>query len=657
MLNQPFLAWQEFVEHHRIAPGVNPFVANSWNRCRMRLNPFNQENTRRLNPEHLLVSQVASFDLISIARPMMEDIYQAIEGSHSIVALANSAGFILDTLGDANMLEVAGRYDILPGTSMSETEMGTNAFALALIEKIPMGVVGPEHFLVTFHELAEAAAPIFDLSGRSIGALGVITGVQQHHAHTLGLVVAGARAIEGQRQADYLLSEQNRHLAQLNAIIAANSEGILVWDADLVMMHANVAAADILGLPVHVLVGRHVSEFIKYPQFIQDAIDERKSLTDVEINLNVAEDTVSCVISVRYVLNNRELEWVIVTLRQPEDVRQLVHRQVGAYASLTLDDIPGISQAMRHVRRIVNSAGPAQASILIRGENGTGKNPVASAIHNASSRLDGPFLIFACASVPSELVVKELVGYEEGASGRLHGGRPSKFELAQGGTLYFQDVEALPLEAQSILLNVIDLGIVQRLGSNRPISVDVRIIAASSANLEELIARGSFRSDLFYRLSAFEIRMPPLRERKEDLPMLLERSVDLLSRQLGHSLFVDPGVLPVLTKYTWPGNIRELEAVIGRAAAHSGFSGLISAEHLPDYLRHEHREIGPSQRSVKVQSLDEINREALLQAASLCKGNASEMARILGIGRTTVWRKLKLYDLSLEDFRNRDVSD
>jgi transcriptional activator for dhaKLM operon len=311
---------------------------------------------------------------------------------------------------------------------------------------------------------------------------------------------------------------------------------------------------------------------------------------------------------------------------------------------------------MRHVRRIIKSAAPALASILIRGENGTGKNPVASAVHNESNRRDGPFLIFACASVPSELVVEELVGYEEGMSDRLPGGRPSKFELAQGGTLYFQDVEALPLEAQSILLNAIDLGIVQRLGSNRPIQVDVRIIAASSANLEELIARGNFRSDLFYRLSSFEIRMPPLRERKEDLPQLLERTVELLSRQLGRPLVVETEAVSALMKYSWPGNIRELEAVIGRAASHSGFSGRIGVEHLPDYLRHSRLDVNGPGSIHKVSTLDELNREALIRAASLYQGNASEMARQLGIGRTTLWRKLKLYNISLDEFRNSHVS-
>lgn len=150
--------------------------------------------------------------------------------------------------------------------------------------------------------------------------------------------------------------------------------------------------------------------------------------------------------------------------------------------------------------------------------------------------------------------------------------------------------------------------------------------------------------------------MPPLRERKEDLPVLLDRTVELLARQLGHSLVVEPDALSVLMKYSWPGNIRELEAVIGRAAAHSGFSGRIAAGHLPDYMRLLRHGSSHIIGDPKVPSLEELNREAIIRAASLCQGNATEMARILGIGRTTVWRKLKMYNISLDDFRNSHVS-
>jgi transcriptional regulator with PAS, ATPase and Fis domain len=235
---------------------------------------------------------------------------------------------------------------------------------------------------------------------------------------------------------------------------------------------------------------------------------------------------------------------------------------------------------MQRVRRFVAAAAYVKTSILIRGEVGTGKNPIASAIHNQSLRREGPFMIFACSSVPSELVVSELSGVEKGASSSIPGGRPSKFELANHGTLYFQDVDALPLQAQGMLLNLIDLGIIQRLGSQRPIPVDVRIIASTSADIEKQISQGNFRSDLFYRLSAFEITTPPLRNRLEDLPVLVDHIIRRLSGQFDHQIEVDPGVIEVLRNYPWPGNIRELEAVLGRAAMQAGFSGVIAPKNL-----------------------------------------------------------------------------
>jgi transcriptional activator for dhaKLM operon len=461
----------------------------------------------------------------------------------------------------------------------------------------------------------------------------------------------GARAIEGQRQSDQLLAEQNSRLAQLNVILAANSDGVMVWNSEGILMHINPAAARIFGLLEQASRGRQISELISYPAFVRDAIEKGTPFTDVEANLEVDGRSISCVLSLRYVLDDDKRQWVIAIVRQEKDVRRLVQSQVGTHASLTLADIIGESRQIRHVRRFIKSAADAQASVFIRGETGTGKIPVASAIHNASSRRDGPFMIFACAAVPSELAANELLGFDKGLFNNSPGGRPSKFELVHGGTLYFQDVDALPLEAQGTLLNVIDLGIVQRLGSNRPIAVDVRIIASSSANMEELIAKGNFRPDLFYRLSSFEIMMPPLRERLDDLPLLVDRIVMRLSRQLHSSLKVDQGVIDVLRRYSWPGNVRELEAVLGHAAVQAGFSSVIEPAQLPDYIRHPKALPANGASSFKVHSLDELEREVILNAVGLCNGNVSEVARLLGIGRTTAWRRLKTYGISPDDFR------
>jgi PAS domain S-box-containing protein len=643
-------AWRAFIQRQVILPEVNPCVANSWMRCWARLNPQRPLQLRKLSPEHMLAAQVASFELISLARPIMEDIYQFVAGSDTAIVLTNNAGYVLDMVGDPDIIEVVESHSICPGASLSEMEMGTNAFALSILDRTPTRVAGAEHFFEVYHELAETAAPIFDLSGRLLGSLGVINLSFNHHPHSMGLVVAGAKAIEGQRQADLLLAEQNSQMAQLNAIIEASSDGLLVVDQHGVLMQINQAATKILGLARQAVVGRPLTEWVGYPGFLDEAVTQRDALTDVEIHIRIGERIVVCLVSLNYVIRDGAIHWVIILLRQPSVVRELVHQQVGAQAPLTLEDIPGDSAAIRKVQRFVRVAAPAQASILIRGESGTGKNVLASAIHNASPRRNGAFLIFGCTSIPHEWVISELLGYDEGLESRKAGGRPSKFELAEGGTMFFQNIDDLPLDAQSILLNVLDLGIMQRLGSERPIKVDVRIIASTSANIEKNIAQGNFRADLYYRLSAFEITLPPLRERLEDIPVLVERILNRVARQLSYELVLEPGVMELLMAYDWPGNVRELEAVLGRAAIQSGPSGSVPAYLLPASIQ----EGGAAQvidAKTQVRTFYTLERESLLLAAQACKGNITEMAKLLGIGRTTVWRRLKEMDLDLREYR------
>ena len=191
----------------------------------------------------------------------------------------------------------------------------------------------------------------------------------------------------------------------------------------------------------------------------------------------------------------------------------------------------GISKGIQRMRYMAKTAAPARAQYLdSRGESGTGKDYLARALHNASPRRTGPFLIFGCSSVPIELVIPELLGFEQVSAHQNAGGRPSKFELANAGTLFFQDIEVLPLEAQALLLNVLEGGIIQRLQSTRLIDVDARIMASTTADLEDLVANGHFRADLYYRLSPFEISIPPLRERLADLPLLVERVLTRLAR-------------------------------------------------------------------------------------------------------------------------------
>jgi transcriptional activator for dhaKLM operon len=651
-VNSKELAWEQFIETQSIWDDIPTNIANSWRRSWSRINLSQGLKIPRLSPEHFIATQIASFDLISIAKPIMEDAYQCVEHSNTVFLLVNGAGYVLEMLGDREMLQKLNQLGIEQGTVLGEERIGTNALGLALIEQTPVEVIGAEHYCRELHDLSGAAAPVFDLTGRSLGALGLFTMIENYHSHSLGLVTAIARAVEGQRQSDNLLAEQNSHLAQLNAILSSITDGIAVWNGDHRLIQVNTAASQLLGRPAQSLMGSQVDQLFSAPPYLAQAIRQHEALSNVEVSLVLTDHAVNCIVNLYFVFNKKgDLQWGIMTLRPEKDVRKLVQNQVGAKAALTLDDIPGVSTQMQRVRNFVNSAADATASILIRGEAGTGKNALANAIHNASRRRDGPFVIFPCSSIPNELIINELLGHDESAGPNRTGGRPSKFELAQAGTLFFQDVDELPLEAQAVLLNVLELGILQRMDGHRAIEVDVRVIASTSAKMENLINQRSFRADLYYRLTTFAITIPPLRERQSDIPFVVERVIKRLSRQLGYSLSLGEGVMDLLKRYPWPGNVREIEALLGRAAIQVSATGLIETQHLPNIVHFINHLPTGDQPIPIVQSLDEVERETILRTAQLCRGNVTQMAQVLGIGRTTLWRRLKMLQITPQEYR------
>jgi transcriptional activator for dhaKLM operon len=248
-------------------------------------------------------------------------------------------------------------------------------------------------------------------------------------------------------------------------------------------------------------------------------------------------------------------------------------------------------------------------------------------------------------------VISDLLGYDESIIGSRRNGRPSKFELAQGGTLFFQNVDALPLEAQAILINALELGVVQRLGGQRVVE-RARIIASTSANMEIDRAR-FFQLDLYYRLSAFTITLPPLRDRPRDIPLVANRILTRLSRQLGYQLSLTPDVMDVFKKYAWPGNIREMEAVLGRAATQLAGAGVIMLAHIPNQvcLMEANPQSVKPVLQVNVSSRREMERETLLLMIQMYRGNISRMAQVLDVSRNTIWRKLKEYGIDPEEYR------
>ena len=331
---------------------------------------------------------------------------------------------------------------------------------------------------------------------------------------------------------------------------------------------------------------------------------------------------------VRRTLENRRRELTLTVLRERE------------LAGLPPEEVLFAGAAMAEARRLIGNVADTPASVLISGESGTGKELVARMIHLASHRRDAVFVAINCAAIPENLMESELFGHEKGAFTGATQARPGKFELAAGGTLFLDEIGELPLALQAKLLRVLQERTFERLGGRREIRADVRIIAATNRDLGAEIREKRFREDLYYRLNVFPIHLPPLRERRDGLPILTEYLVLRAAQQIGRAVsLIEPEVHAAFADYDWPGNIRELQNVIERAVILS--SGRITLSDLPELIRR------PVKRpSVTTDgSLQDLEREAILEVLAQCGGNRRLAAERLGISKRTLQYRLKEYGL------------
>jgi len=307
------------------------------------------------------------------------------------------------------------------------------------------------------------------------------------------------------------------------------------------------------------------------------------------------------------------------------------------------DELIGVSAAIRKVFALVQQVAPSKASVLITGETGTGKELVARAIHRRSPRADALLVPVNLAAVPLELLESELFGHARGAFTSAIADRPGKFEVANAGTLFLDEVGDAPLALQPKLLRVLQDGVVERVGGTQPRAVDVRLISATNRNLEAEVSLGRFRADLFYRLRVIQIPMPPLRERREDIRYLVGHFLRKFGRP-GRDLGISAPALRLLEDYSWPGNVRELENVIERAVV-LGRGDVIGADLLD--LRTPGAPDADEVPRVRLDdALDRLEREMILRALEETKQVKARAARVLGISERSLWYKLRKHGLT-----------
>lgn len=311
----------------------------------------------------------------------------------------------------------------------------------------------------------------------------------------------------------------------------------------------------------------------------------------------------------------------------------------------TIDNIIGESKDILLLKERIIAAAKTKSTVLILGETGTGKELVAHAITSLSSRRHQPFVRLNCAAIPETLLESELFGYEQGAfTGAIKGGNDGKFLMANNGTIFLDEIGDMQLNLQSKILRVLQEREIEKIGGQYPIPIDVRVIAATHEDLMELVRDNKFRRDLFYRLHVIPIQIPPIRNRREDIPLLVEHFNRIISKQLNITPpKIEESFINKILKYRWPGNVRELQNVVEMAVNFS--NGIVNESHIPEYIIEDIEQTSHNELEGLRATTNETERDAILKALEKYNGNKIKVAKYLGISRSNLYYKIKKLEI------------
>ena len=586
-----------------------------------------------LPPSGLNTVLEANHEVLQAAVPIMKEYEQCFMRERGLLALLSPDGVLLHGTGDAALAESAGFRPgtVLPGTvrpeAVSEKGRGEDASARwgCWIEPLRGG------------------------KRRIMGFLALLLPRAACHAATPALLHAIAANINNQHHVHDLLSDQS-------AVLELLTDGVVILDRRGGIKAANAHARRMLDIPgeENTSLGP-ISDFVRDGAPFMQILGQKRTVMDEEATLRVGNAQKRYILSASFIPEDKG---VVCTLAETARMQKFAVRTAGSKAIYRFSDILGESDVIVNAVQLARVAAQSDITTLLLGESGTGKELFAHAIHNGSARKSGPFVVVNCGALPRDLVQSELFGYEAGAfTGAAKNGKPGKFELADGGTIFLDEIGEMPMEAQTNLLRLIQNKEVARVGGTTTKSVDVRIVAATNRNLSEAVARGTFRSDLFYRLSVLVINIPALRSRSSDIAALAAHFLRKYASALNRPITgFAPEALQALRHYSWPGNIRELENIIERAV-NVAKSSLIAASDLPDFLSLR-QEIPREDQSSPEDAYTGDNLymqecRAIINTLSRCNGNIRLAAQELGIARSALYGKLTRFGIDYAKFRNR----
>lgn len=421
--------------------------------------------------------------------------------------------------------------------------------------------------------------------------------------------------------------EKDRLNERLKAMMNITYEGIIATDKKGIIEIYNNSAERISGVSAYNAIGQHITKVLNTTRLDKVLQNKKEELHQTQLigNAEVITNRVPIMINDEVVGAIATFQTIDIIKETEENIRRKLNKN-GFVADIKFRDLIGESKVIKNTIKKAELFSRNDSTILITGESGTGKDLFAQGIHNSSYRMNRPFVAINCGALPENILESELFGYEEGAfTGTKKGGKPGVFELAHNGTIFLDEIGELPLQMQSRLLRVLENKEVLRVGGQSMIPINIRVIAATNKNLWELSKKGLFREDLYYRICVLELHIPPLRERKEDISLLIQFFLKKSRGDLDNTKLIEISSNKILVENDWNGNVRELKNIIERFSV----------------LYNENTEVNELLDDILYTKEVGFKKNIYQEMVKKCEGNMSEAARRLNISRTTLWRKLK----------------
>ncbi len=628
------------VRRHGPELPIPEVVRSSWSRClnNYALDPQQIKRPSSVEQADLQARRERLGVLLGIARIEMEALSKLIKHSEYSIMLTDRDGVILSHVGDTGFSATARRSGFREGVMWGEREMGTNGMGTCLTTGRSVVIHRTDHFLAQNTALTCCAAPIFDMRGELLAALDISGSSSNPQSHTLALVEMAAQNVENRT----LLSGcRDLHLVRFHRcaeFVSTPGEGVLAFDDQGVIKGVNRAALTLLGQRAHELV---------CGQRVEQVLDTHlATLMRIAAQRGYRAEALSPKVSQR--------RW-FATVHAPDAPRRTqVPVSGGADGAAleargSLECLHSSDPTMMHNVEVLRRVIDRDISVLLLGETGTGKGFCARAIHNASNRADKPFVTVNCAAIPETLIESELFGHKAGAfTGATREGGVGRILQANGGTLFLDEIGDMPVTLQTRLLNVIEDREVMPLGASKVVSVDVRVISATQHHPLDLIAKGQFREDLYYRLNGITVRLPPVRQRSDSAELINK----LLRSEAGTGgLEIEPALMERLVRHSWPGNVRQLRNVLRTMLALRTGERLTLADFNEEWLAGADAEEVPTAEIEAALDADGesvlsgAEREALRRMLESCQWNVSAAAARLHISRRTIYRKIHRHGL------------